>query len=226
MTTETTPATEPTAGKRALIVVDVQNDFVDGSLAVPGGATAAARITRLLAGDRADDYDVVVATADWHDPHDDNGGHFATDGQQPDFDTTWPGHCVAGTHGAQFHPQLQLPAGTPVFRKGQGEPAFSGFQGTMPPLMEAEGPIGLEEHLRRCGVTQVDVVGIATDFCVAATARDAAAAGFDTRVLLELTAAVAAPTGDDATTLDRATAQMAGEGVQLVGDEVATDAPA
>lgn len=199
MTTQTTPTTETTetarasgGPRRALIVVDVQNDFCEGgSLAVAGGGAVARAVTRLLAGDHG--YDVVVATADWHDGHGDNGGHFAT-ADAPDFVDTWPGHCVAGTDGAAFHPELVLPDATPVFRKGSGEPAFSGFQGTarisFGPLLRGFRAVGLAEHLTEHGVTAVDVVGIAFDFCVKATALDAATAGFDVTVIKPLTAAV------------------------------------
>lgn len=166
---------------RALIVVDVQRDFCEGgSLAVTGGASTAARISGWL-GSHGDDYDVVVATRDWHvEP----GGHFAGPGQQPDFDQSWPPHCVVGTEGSAWHPDLHLPERAVVVSKGEREAAFSGFQGRT----DAGEPLG--DVLSRHGVTAVDVVGIATSYCVKATALDAVSAGLDTRVLVDLTADV------------------------------------
>jgi nicotinamidase/pyrazinamidase len=163
---------------RALIIVDVQNDFCEGgSLAVTGGAAVARAITDRLAGDHG--YDHVVATKDFHiDP----GGHFA---EHPDYAHTWPRHCVAETPGSEFHPELDTSAVEAVFRKGAYAAAYSGFEGAD----ETQTP--LADWLRRRDVEEVDVVGIATDYCVRATAADAAGAGFATRVLLELTAGVA-----------------------------------
>lgn len=164
---------------RALVIVDVQNDFCEGgSLAVAGGAALAGAISSRLAG--AHGYDHVVATKDFHiDP----GAHFSAD---PDYRTSWPPHCVADTAGAEFHPDLATGAIEAVFCKGAYTAAYSGFEGSD----DAGTP--LEEWLRRRGVTALDVVGIATDHCVRATAQDAVRAGFDTRVLLDLTAGVAA----------------------------------
>jgi nicotinamidase/pyrazinamidase len=161
---------------RAAIVVDVQNDFCEGgSLAVAGGNSVAGRLAAYLptAG-----YDVVVATRDHHvDP----GAHFSP---KPDFVDSWPPHCVAGTPGAELHPALAGYAFDAVFDKGDYAAAYSGFEGA------ADG-IGLAEWLASRDVTDVDVVGIATDYCVRATALDAAGEGLATRVLLDLTAAVA-----------------------------------
>ena len=167
---------------RALIVVDVQNDFCEGgSLPVAGGTAAAERIARYVAAGSGG-ADFTVATRDYHvDP----GGHFAAGPEGPDYVTTWPVHCVAGTPGADFHEAV---AGLPFdaeFRKGAREAAYSGFQGAT-----QEGA-GLADWLRGRGVTEVDVVGIATDHCVRATALDAAREGFAARVLLDKTAAVA-----------------------------------
>ena len=166
---------------RALIIVDVQNDFCEGgSLAVAGGADVARAISARLAGPTG--YAQVVATKDFHvDP----GGHFA---EQPDYVDTWPKHCVAGTAGADFHPELDTTAVDAVFLKGRHSAAYSGFEGT------DDSGTALADWLRGRGVEEVDVVGIATDHCVRATAADAAAAGFRTRVLLDLTAGVAAET--------------------------------
>lgn len=164
---------------RALIVVDVQNDFCEGgSLAVPGGADVASRIDSLLNEDHG--YDVVVATRDHHiEP----GSHFS---EQPDFVDSWPPHCVAGTPGADFHPNLRFRDFDGIFDKGEYAAAYSGFEGAD----HSAGDIGLAEFLRSRDVTEVDVVGIATDHCVRATAEDALSEGFDVSVLVDLTAAV------------------------------------
>jgi nicotinamidase/pyrazinamidase len=169
------------ATRTALIVVDVQRDFCEGgSLAVPGGEAAAAGISDLIdaAGGA---YDLVVATRDWHvDP----GTHFAPSGSEPDFDKTWPRHCVAGTPGAEWHPDLRLPPEATVVSKGERAAAFSGFEGR-----DEQGRT-LTEVLRAAEVGRVDLVGIATSYCVKATALDAVKAGFSTRVLAPLTADV------------------------------------
>jgi len=162
---------------RALIIVDVQNDFCEGgSLAVAGGAAVARAISQRLAADHG--YAHVVATKDFHvDP----GAHFS---DYPDYAASWPPHCVAGTPGADFHPDLDSSAVEAVFLKGAHAAAYSGFEGAD----EAGTP--LADWLRSRGVDEVDVVGIATDYCVHATAADAARGGFATHVLLDLTAGV------------------------------------
>jgi len=167
---------------RALIVVDVQNDFCEGgSLPVTGGIAAAERIARYVAAGSGG-ADFTVATRDYHvDP----GDHFAAGPEGPDYVTSWPVHCVAGTPGAEFHEAVAGLAFDAEFRKGAREAAYSGFQGAT-----QEGT-GLADWLRGRGVTEVDVVGIATDHCVRATALDAAREGFAARVLLDKTAAVA-----------------------------------
>jgi nicotinamidase/pyrazinamidase len=187
---------------RALIIVDVQNDFCEGgSLAVAGGAGVAAAISETLAASPGR-WAHVVATKDFHiDP----GAHFS---ERPDYVDTWPAHCVADTAGAEFHPSLDTAAVEEVFHKGHHAAAYSGFEG------HAAGDVGLESWLRSRSVTEVDVVGIATDHCVRATALDAAAAGFDTTVLLDLTAGVAAPTTEGAL------AQLRAAAVKLVGTPV------
>ena len=174
------------AGHTALIVVDVQNDFCEGgSLPVAGGAEVAAAISRHLA---AGGYGHVVATRDHHvDP----GPHFS---DEPDFVTSWPAHCRIGTPGASFHPDLDVAPIEAVFSKGAHAAAYSGFEGTDP-----DGRT-LAEWLRERGVDAVEVVGIATDHCVRATALDAAGEGFTTTVLLDLTAGVARPTVEQAMT--------------------------
>ena len=171
--------------KRALIVVDVQNDFCEGgSLAVDGGAEVAYRIGELLhhwtqRDAKAPDYQVAVATRDHHiDP----GDHFSDD---PDFQDTWPPHCVVGSDGEAFHPNLDPQPFDAVFLKGEHAAAYSGFEGRT-----TDGST-LTAWLRRQEVTHVDVCGIATDYCVRATALDAVRDGFETRVLTHLVAGVA-----------------------------------
>jgi len=173
---------------RALVVVDVQNDFCEGgSLAVQGGAEVAGRISRLLSTDKGG-YDVVVATRDHHiDP----GTHFS---DHPDFVDSWPVHCVADTSGADFHPSLETTAIDAVFRKGEHAAAFSGFEG------RADDGSMLADWLRARDVTEVDVCGIATDYCVRATALDSQAAGFTTRLLGDLISGVSAETSQAAVT--------------------------
>lgn len=176
---------------RALVVVDVQNDFCEGgSLGVAGGSAVAAAV-----GERARDYPVVVATQDWHvDP----GDHFSDD---PDFAASWPVHCLASGPGSDFHPSLDLSDVRAVFRKGEHAAAYSGFEGT---TTVAGREVPLADWLREHEIEAVDVVGIATDHCVRATALDAAAEGFTTRVLLDLTAAVAPDSRERALTEMRA----------------------
>jgi len=159
-------------------VVDVQRDFCEGgSLAVAGGAAVARKIADLLNGEHP--YDHVVATRDHHiDP----GPHFST---TPDFVDSWPRHCEVGTPGVEFHDPLTFTDFGAVFDKGEYAAAYSGFEGT-----SADGT-GLADWLHARDVGQVDVCGIATDYCVRATALDAARSGFTTTVLLDLTAAVA-----------------------------------
>jgi nicotinamidase/pyrazinamidase len=165
---------------RALIIVDVQNDFCEGgSLAVGGGTGVAAAISAALA---AGGWDHVAATKDYHiDP----GAHFST---HPDFVDSWPAHCVVGTGGADFHPALVTDRIEAVFHKGEHKAAYSGFEG------HTDAGVTLADWLRERDVTEVEVVGIATDHCVRATALDSVAAGFRTTVLLDLTAGVAATT--------------------------------
>ena len=191
---------------RALIVVDVQNDFCEGgSLAVAGGADVAAAITVLI-GEAQPGYRHVVATRDHHvDP----GDHFSA---APDFEHSWPPHCVAGTEGVGFHPNFAPAVASgaidTVFDKGAYAAAYSGFEGV------DENGTGLAQWLRERSVTAVDVVGIATDHCVRATALDAAREGFTTHVLLSLTAGVAEGT------TERALQELRTAGVQLSGKPV------
>lgn len=174
--------------KRALIVVDVQNDFCEGgSLAVAGGAEVAHGVSELLhrwrsRSPQAPDYAHVVATKDHHiDP----GSHWAPVGTEPDFVESWPVHCKVGTDGEAFHPNLEPQPLDSVFRKGEYDAAYSGFEG-----QNTDGE-SLVDWLREREVTDVDVCGLATDFCVRATALDAVRNGFTTSLLVDLCAGVA-----------------------------------
>ncbi len=175
--------------RRALVVVDVQNDFCEGgSAAVHGGAEVAFRIGELLhhwsrKDPKAPDYTFAVATRDHHvDP----GSHFSDD---PDFVHSWPPHCVAGSDGAALHPNLDPQPFDAVFLKGERAAADSGFEG------RTSGGDGLADWLHRQQVTDVDVCGLSIDHAVRATALDAVRRGFRTRVLQRLCAG----TGPDRT---------------------------
>ncbi|GAA3644081.1 bifunctional pyrazinamidase/nicotinamidase [Microbacterium awajiense] len=175
---------------KALFIVDVQNDFTEGgALGVEGGDAVAAAISQYLA-DHADEYALIVASRDWHDGDNDNGGHFA-DGE-PDFIDSWPVHCVGGTQGAEYDAGLDTAAVTHHVKKGQGEPAYSLFEG-----VDDEGRT-VSELLEQHGVLEIDVTGIATDYCVRASALDALAHGRRVRVLTDLIAGVAAESSDAA----------------------------
>ena len=187
---------------RALIVVDVQNDFCEGgALAVLGGGAVAGACTQLMR-----EYTTVVATRDYHvDP----GDHFS---ETPDYVDSWPPHCVVHTDGVGFHPELDTTRFDAVFDKGAYTAAYSGFEGTT-----GEG-ISLADWLRAHRITEVDVVGLAADHCVRATALDAAREGLTTRVLLNFTAAIATATWA------RAGDEMLAAGIDLVGDLLYTGA--
>ncbi|TWE12196.1 isochorismatase family protein [Rudaeicoccus suwonensis] len=190
---------------QALVIVDVQNDFCEGgSLAVAGGAGVAQRISAYV--ERHHElYDALAATADWHMAP---GAHWS---KSPDFKDSWPVHCHVGTSGAEFHPAVlpaismigQMGSAGSIFRKGEHAAAYSGFEGS------DEAGTDLQTWLRERGVDTVDVVGIATDYCVRATALDAARAGFGTTVLLDLCAGVA----PESTTT--ALAELAAAGVTI-----------
>jgi nicotinamidase/pyrazinamidase len=189
--------------RNALIVVDVQPDFCEGgALAVTGGNLVAFDVASLIP-----DYSgLVITTQDWHRPlPDTNGGHFVAEFDLPDFETSWPVHCVAGTDGAELHPAVAAAVASrgeqPVsIRKGWGLPAYSGFEG-----LDGNGWT-LERTLRAEGITRVDVVGLATEHCVKATALDALRLGFKVNVVWDMTAAVGgqAAVNDTATELFRA----------------------
>jgi len=181
---------------QALIIVDVQNDFCEsGSLAVAGGAATAGRISEYV---RNHTYDLVVAT---RDSHIDPGTHFS---DTPDYVDSWPPHCRVGTWGQNLHPQLDIDRADAVVDKGFYSACYSGFEG-----VDAWGR-PLDDLLKHHGITAVDVVGIATDYCVKQTALDAVRLGYATRVLIDLTAAVAPAN------LDAVTAELEAAGVAVL----------
>ncbi|MFF9691388.1 isochorismatase family protein [Streptomyces sp. NPDC014623] len=172
---------------RGLIVVDVQNDFCEGgSVPVAGGAQIATAIAELVQQTAGGHYQYIVATRDHHiDP----GSHFS---DHPDYNNSFPVHCVAGHEGGEFHPHF-APTATSnkidaVFFKGAHSASKSGFEG-----FDEQGT-PLANWLRQRGVEDVDVVGIATDHCVRATALDAVKAGFRAHVRLDYSVGVAPDT--------------------------------
>ena len=168
---------------RALFIIDVQNDFTEGgALGVDGGAAVAAGISQLIA-EHPDRYSHIIASRDWHDGDNDNGGHFASGA--PDFVDSWPVHCVSGTTGAEYHPALDTSAIDVHIRKGQGKPAYSIFEGT------TDDGRTVAEVLDEYGIDAIDVTGIATDYCVRASTLDALHAGRRVTVLTDLVAGVA-----------------------------------
>lgn len=222
---------------RALIIVDVQNDFCEGgALPVPGGAGLAGEISEYVDAHHGQ-FDHVLATQDWHiDP----GAHFS---EEPDLVDSWPPHCVAGTRGADLHPDLDPEHIQAYFRKGQFAAAYSGFEGLLAPeddvptgdrkpgampvsgtgsdtensvspfagsdFAAGEDAIGLDDWLQSHDVEDIVVVGIATDYCVKATALDAVQAGYSVTVLRGLTVGIA----ED---LDDAVAEMELGGVDVL----------
>jgi nicotinamidase/pyrazinamidase len=208
--------------RRALLIVDDQPTFCEGGgLPVEGGNAVSERIADFVVA-HADEYDEVVASQDWHiDP----GDHWAPEGTEPNFRTTWTHHGQAGTAEAELHPALQAvldgpdgPRLTALVRKGMYEGAYSAFEGVVvddPDVLEPTGP-PLTEWLRSRDVTDVDVMGLATDHCVRMSSLDAAAAGFHVRVLTDLAAGVAPDTTVAA--LD----EMAAAGVDLTTSAAVT----
>ena len=202
---------------KALIIVDVQNDFcAGGALATDRGAKVASLISEYVE-DNHHRYEAVVATQDWHiDP----GAHFS---DTPDFVDSWPVHCVANTEGAEIHPNLDTDYIEAYFRKGRYEAAYSGFEGLQAPeesvmtgehepgaTLDVAGPkTPLADWLDEREIQDVDIVGIATDYCVLATAKDAVDAGYETRVLIDLTAPV------HENKLDEVIAEMEDEGITV-----------
>lgn len=171
---------------KALFVIDVQNDFCEGgALACKGGALVAKNITEYLNKHKAD-YDYVIASRDWHTPNQSNGGHFPEVGIEPDFVNNWPLHCIAGEIGAEYHPNLDSSLIDIHIKKGQGQHGYSIFEGT------TDQGEKIQDLIKRLGITDVDVVGIATDYCVRASSLDANNFGLNVRVITSLTAGVAA----------------------------------
>lgn len=176
----------------ALLIIDVQNDFTEGgALGVTGGDAIARGITAYLRTHKSE-YDVVFASRDWHTANSTNGGHIALPPDKPDYVNTWPVHCIAGTPGADYDPGLDATLIDVHIRKGQNVPAYSIFEGT-----DDSGrsfPQTLDAH----HVTDVDVAGIATDYCVRASTLDALRSGRRVRVLTDLVAGVAPRTSQTA----------------------------
>jgi nicotinamidase/pyrazinamidase len=181
--------------KKALILVDIQNDFC------PGGALAVAEGDAVvgLANRIAPTYDLVVATQDWHPAHHESfaSHHGKTPGTLVELhglpQVLWPDHCVADTPGAKFHPALDLTHVAKVFPKGT-DPTIDSYSGFFD--NGHRHATGLGDYLQAAGVTDVDVIGLATDYCVKFTALDAQALGFKTRVLVDACRGVELQAGD------------------------------
>lgn len=189
---------------KALFVIDVQNDFCEGGpLACQGGAQVASNITQYLTAEKST-YDFVIASRDWHTPNDSNGGHFPDTGQEPDFVNSWPLHCIAGEQGAEYHPNLDVSLIDLHIKKGQGQHGYSIFEGN------TDSGESIQDLIRRLNISSVDVVGIATDYCVRASSLDAKNFGLDVRVITSLTAGVAAGS------IDSAIDEMVDAGVSVV----------
>jgi nicotinamidase/pyrazinamidase len=187
---------------RALLVIDVQNDFCEGgALAVAGGAAVAGKISKFLENSN---YNLVVASRDWHDADNNNSGHFAEIGSEPNFTTNWPVHCVAETIGAQYHPNLNTESIDEHIFKGQGQNGYSIFEGT------TKSGQTFDQLLVQNQIDEVDVVGIATDHCVLASAMDSKKHGLRVRVISSLTAGVS-----EAST-EAAIDQMIDNGIEVV----------
>lgn len=196
---------------RALIVIDLQNDFCPGgALAVPGGDEIVGRINRLMS-----DFDAVILTQDWHPQ-----GHSSFASQHPGKapleviameygpQVLWPDHCVQGSTGAQFHPDLDTDRADLILRKGfrRAIDSYSAFYEN-----DHETPTGLAGYLRARALTDLTFVGLATDFCVAWSAIDARAEGFETTVRMDLCRAI-----DAGGSLARETTAMEKAGIRLV----------
>jgi nicotinamidase/pyrazinamidase len=180
---------------RALLIVDVQNDFCEGgALGVAGGHAVAERVNAYVR-DNLHLYSLIVASMDWHEADSTNGGHIALPPDEPDFVDSWPVHCIQDTEGSDLHEQIwdaiawvntgeTIPV--VIVKKGQGIPAYSAFEG----VTDTERQMTLKELLNRHEITSIDVVGIATDHCVKESVLDALEADFGVTVLTEMTAGV------------------------------------
>jgi nicotinamidase/pyrazinamidase len=187
---------------RALLVIDVQNDFCEGgALAVAGGAQVAGKISSYL---KTEKYQLVVASRDWHDAGNTNSGHFAEPGSEPNYTTTWPVHCVADTQGANYHPNLSTANIDVHIYKGQGQNGYSIFEGV------TESGQSFTDLLAEKSITEVDLVGIATDHCVFASARDSKKHGLKVQVISSLTAGVSAES------TEKAIDQMIDDGIEVI----------
>lgn len=172
---------------KALIVVDTQVDFCPGgSLATENGNEVATKIRDRILKDGWL-YRLILATKDYH-PDRKDFPHFS---DNPDYSDTWPPHCVQGTEGAEFHPALRTLIFDQVFYKGQNSAAYSGFEGTSTPK-RSDNSLLLNSYLKRYAIKEVDICGIATDFCVKATALDAEDLGFAPTVIKDLCSPVSA----------------------------------
>jgi len=188
---------------KALFVIDVQVDFCEGGvLACAGGAVTAKLITEHLQNHKSD-YDYVIASRDWHTPNDENGGHFAKSGESPDFKTSWPAHCVANEAGSNYHPNLDTSLIDIHIKKGQGAHGYSIFEGI------DERGTSFTDLVESLQITEVEVVGIATDYCVRASSLDAKKLGLSVRVITGLTAGVS----QDST--ENAIDEMVDEGIEV-----------
>ncbi len=189
---------------KALLVIDVQNDFCEGgALACEGGAAVASKISSFIRDHKAY-YNFVIASRDWHTPNDSNDGHFPPAGVQPDLVRTWPLHCIAGTSGAEYHTNMDQSLIDIHIKKGQSANGYSIFDG-----ITDQGD-SFEEVLQKHAITEVDVVGIATDYCVRASALDSAKHGLSVKVISSLTAGVSAES------IERAIDEMVDAGVTVV----------
>lgn len=189
---------------KALLVIDVQNDFCEGgALACEGGAGVAAKISSFIRENKTS-YNFVIASRDWHTPNDSNDGHFPPSGTQPDFVKTWPLHCIAGTLGADYHPNLESNLIDVHIKKGQSTNGYSIFDGT------TEQGESFIELLQKLDITEVDIVGIATDYCVRASALDSSKHGLNVRVISSLTAGVSAES------IEKSIDEMVDAGVAVV----------
>lgn len=199
--------------QHALILVDLQNDFLPGgALGVPGGDEVIPLANRLM-----DDFEVIVATQDWHPP--DHGSFAANHPGRQIFEcidlhglpqTLWPVHCVQETPGAEFAPGLDAGRITKVFHKGT-RPEVDSYSGLFD--NGRRHSTGLAEWLREQGVTRVTVCGIATDYCVKFTVQDAVAEGFDVTLHLPACRGVDLQAGDIAAAVEA----MREKGVRITG---------
>jgi nicotinamidase/pyrazinamidase len=188
----TTRSYDPTS---ALVVVDVQNDFADpdGGLYVTGGEEVVDAVNEEIAAARSAGAPVLY-TQDWHP---ETTPHFEKDGG------TWPVHCVAGTWGAELHPNLDVPEDATIVRKGvDGGDGYSGFS-VRDPVSGEESATELGKHLEEAGAERLVVVGLAGDVCVAATAHDAKELGYEVEVPLATTRMVELEPGDGERTVER-----------------------